>query len=153
MHSDKKVEGISEFFFMGLHWKCPVKSVKHRWWGNYLYTGQGLPGWMYDSYKEFQQGNSLPKNITLHATAIYRYSLKLSKTMFNRLGCWSLVLTLLSCLSHKYVIHYGHSTARFLWEKLGWLPTFFGLVLKSHGLTPYYRPYQQSMKEPPFICF
>ncbi len=27
--------------FIGLHWKCLVKSAKHRRWGNYLFTEQG----------------------------------------------------------------------------------------------------------------
>ena len=42
VHSDKKqLNEPGNSTFMGLHWRCLVKSVKHRRWGNYLFTAQG----------------------------------------------------------------------------------------------------------------
>ncbi len=65
-----------------LSWGCTGNALSSQWSIDDKETT--LPGWMYGSYKEFQQVNSLSKNITPHATAICRYFLKLSKTMFNR---------------------------------------------------------------------
>ena len=44
--------------FMGLHRKCLVKSVKHRWWGNYLFTGQGCMVDCMAHIKNLNKGNT-----------------------------------------------------------------------------------------------
>ena len=46
-----------------------------------------VPGWMYGSYKEFQQGKFSSKNLTLYASAISRhflYYVKLYSTAFHQ---------------------------------------------------------------------
>ena len=103
-----------------------------------------LLGWMYGSYKESQQENSSSKNITGHATALCRYFLKLSKTIFMIFnGFLPTILSLLHSTgsSHVHLIKKRKKTQSITKRPLSFI--FFsyvnfhtdGCVLKGINLT------------------